>query len=78
VFILSLTGVDPIPNDSVLYTCRIAVSADAAPGSVLPLRCSMPGASDPHGGKVIAACRDGEIRVVGAVSETPTDGEGER
>jgi hypothetical protein len=77
VFVLSLANVDPIPDGSVLYTCRVAVSADAEPGTVLPLRCSMPGASDPRGGKVTAACRDGEIRVPEAVRGTPGDGKRE-
>jgi hypothetical protein len=69
VFVLSLANVDPIPDGSVLYTCRLAISADAPPGSVLPLRCSMPGASDPRGGLIAARCRDGEVSVTGAARD---------
>jgi hypothetical protein len=31
--ILSLDNIDPIPNGSTLYTCRVAIAASAAPGT---------------------------------------------
>ena len=55
--VLSLSNVDPIPSDSVLYTCRVQIASDAAGGDD-PLTCSNAGASDP-GGIAINGCKGG-------------------
>jgi hypothetical protein len=67
--VLALDNVMPIPDGSVLYTCEVAIAADAANGTY-PLTCSNAGASDPNGGALVTACTNGSV-VVG-VQPTPT------
>lgn len=69
--VLALDNVDPIPDGSVLYTCKVAIAADAENGDY-PLECSAPGASDPAGGALIAACTSGTITVGGVEEPTAT------
>jgi len=60
--VLSFENVDPLPDNSVLYTCRVAVAANAAEGDY-SLRNSDLGASDARGGFVTAQGNDGAVRV---------------
>jgi len=59
--VLALNNVDPIPSGSVLYTCQVAIAADAT-GSI-PLPCSNAGAGDPDGNPVGTDCNAGTITV---------------
>jgi MYXO-CTERM domain-containing protein len=70
--VLALDNVDPIPTDSVLYSCNVNIAEGAADGDY-PLTCSNPGASDPDGGALLAECTNGKITVGGGpVTDTPT------
>jgi hypothetical protein len=60
--VLSLSNVDPIPNGSVLYTCTVAVAADAPPGAKA-LRLTRVGFSDPGGKVVNGTGADGTVTV---------------
>lgn len=64
--VLSLTNVTPIPDGSVLYTCTVSISEDAA--GTYPLVCSGPSASDPQGGQLTANCTNGHIIVGGGAT----------
>jgi hypothetical protein len=46
--ILSVADPSPIPDGSVLYTCKIKIGA-GAPTGIYPLTCSNPGATNPKG-----------------------------
>ncbi len=72
--VLALDNVAAIPDGSALYTCKVAIAADAANGPY-PLTCSAPGASDPAGGALLAACTSGTITVGGVEvpTSTPTE-----
>jgi MYXO-CTERM domain-containing protein len=70
--VLSLTNVDPIPDDSVMYTCDVAISADAVEGETFALTCSEAGASDAEGGELRVDCVDGTVTVLGEPTPTPT------
>jgi YVTN family beta-propeller protein len=48
VLVLSLENTDPIADGSLLFTCRVAIAADAPPGTY-PLTGSNVGASSPEG-----------------------------
>lgn len=62
--ILSTDSVGAIADGSVLYTCTVAVAADAAPGRY-PLMCRDPLLSNPCGQAVRdPACRSGVITVL--------------
>ncbi len=63
VFVLALDNLDPIPDTSVLYTCRIAIAADAAAGSHA-LRNAEALASAPGGQAVPTTGSDGVVEVV--------------
>ncbi|MEO8602385.1 MAG: hypothetical protein ABI629_07410 [bacterium] len=69
--VLSLDNVAPIPNDSVMYTCKVNIAEGAADGEY-PLTCSAPGASDPAGVSLDAACQNGKVTVGEVVDGTPT------
>jgi hypothetical protein len=60
--VLSLSNVAAIPNGSVLYTCKVAISAQASPGAH-PLSLSHAGFSNPTGQAITAATADGAITV---------------
>lgn len=70
--VLALNNVDPIPDGSVLYTCDIAIAADAT--GEIPLTCSNAGSSSPAGGALNTDCTNGTITIGGA---TPTNTVGE-
>jgi hypothetical protein len=70
--VLSISNLSAIPDGSVLYTCQVAIAADAADGDYT-LACANPGASDPDGVALETDCVDGTV-TVGAppLTETPT------
>jgi hypothetical protein len=68
--VLSFDNVTPIPDGSVLYTCKVNIAADAT--GTIPLVCTNPGASDPDGGALPADCVDGDVTVGGGGEPTPT------
>jgi MYXO-CTERM domain-containing protein len=67
--VLALDNVSPIPDGSELYSCELAIAADAANGTYV-ITCSNAGASDPMGNAVQTVCNNGSV-VVG-VQPTPT------
>ena len=69
--VLSFSNVDPIPDGSVLYTCKVDISPGAAAGSY-PLIISNVGMSTPDGQPIDSTGTDGEIIVTGGPSPTPT------
>jgi ELWxxDGT repeat protein len=89
--ILSVENVDPIPDDSLLFTCSFQIPAHAAP-SIVPLRCSNALGSTPEGvaippfdapwtgsssGELV--CSDGAVTISGgAPTPTGTPAEGDR
>ena len=68
--VLALDNVAPIPDGSVLYTCQVAIAADAADGDYT-LSCSNAGASDPDGGALMADCTSGTVSVGVPPTNTP-------
>lgn len=54
-------NVAPIPEDSVLYTCRISIAADAV--GTFPITCLDATINPPGGTAVPASCQDGSVRV---------------
>jgi len=72
VGITSLSSSDPIPNNSVLYTCQVGIAANAAPGNY-ELRCGEAMARPPSGSYMPVSCEDGLIAVQGGgPTVTPT------
>ena len=61
--VLTFDNLDPIPEGSLLYTCNVAISAAAVPGSVFPLTCLFAEAADPDGNPVGLGCDEGQILV---------------
>ncbi len=70
--VLALTNVTPIPDGSVMYTCEVAISADAEEGATFPLACSEAGASDEEGGELRVDCVDGVVTVLSEPTPAPT------
>ncbi len=64
--VLSLMNVNPIPDGSMLYTCKVNISP-GAPAASYPLTISNVGMSDPMGHEISATGTDGAITV------TPSD-----
>ena len=60
--VVSLLDVDPIADDSLLYTCDVRIADDAAAGRYR-LGCVNAEAADSAGNDVPIDCRDGEIVV---------------
>jgi hypothetical protein len=60
--ILAFDNVDPIPSGTTLYTCRVTVAAEAAPGLYL-LANSELGAAGPSGELLAATGDDAEVEV---------------
>ena len=60
--VLSLNNLTPIPNNSRLYDCEVAIAADAAPGNY-PLDCTNPASGNPDGDPVGTDCTGGTITV---------------
>ncbi len=77
--VLSFDNISPIPNGSVLYTCRLQIAADAPIGNS-SLSCSGAGASSPQGDSVSTACVGGSVQISGSpaptVTPTPTGSPG--
>jgi endoglycosylceramidase len=71
--VLSLDNVDPIPVGSVLYTCDVAIAADAPLGEYA-LTCLNADASDPDGNPLPTTCRASSVQVgfLPIPSPTPT------
>lgn len=63
---------DPIPSDSVLYTCEVAIDPVAAPGTY-PLAVTDVYIADESGGTLFGEARDGAIVVEGPATPTPTE-----
>lgn len=64
--VLSFSDVDPIPDGSLLYRCRVIVD-DAAESGAHPLRVVAAGASDPEGNALPAFGIPGSVFVGGLV-----------
>lgn len=62
-FVLAFDNSSPIPDGSVLYTCRVTVDADAAAGDY-PLINSDLGASDSQGNFLNASGSNGQVQVL--------------
>lgn len=60
--VLSLSNVEPIADGAVLYTCRVAIAADASPGAH-PLAISRVGFSSPNGQAIHGAGANGSVTV---------------
>ena len=58
-----LMNLDADPSESVLYTCKLVIAADAAVGDVYALPCSLTAGSDPDGNAVALDCEAGAIEV---------------
>src|SRR6185369_17876321 len=56
--ILSTSNTAGIPHGATLYTCEVAIAADAPPGTY-PLVAAMPQASDPNGEGLPVLASDG-------------------
>lgn len=63
--VIALDNVDPIPDGSELYRCRVGVGP-AAPAGVYSIAVTNPGASDPEGNALAVAGVDGRVVVGGA------------
>jgi len=61
--VLALDNLTPIPNNSRLYDCDVAIAATATPGT-LPLDCTNPASGNSDGDPVGTDCTDGTITVV--------------
>ena len=59
--VTAVSNVDPIPDGARLYSCTVAIAADADPALGYPLVCSNAVASDPSGQRLEVECRDGAI-----------------
>ncbi len=64
--VLALDNVDPIPDSSVLYRCRLIVDPDAI-DDVYPVAVVRAGASDPDGNALPADGLDGSVNVGGPI-----------
>jgi hypothetical protein len=51
----------PIEDGAVLYTCTVAIAADA-PMMSYPLTCSLPALSDPNGKELPVQCANGRVQ----------------
>jgi hypothetical protein len=60
--VLNLASLDPIPNGSTMYTCRVGIHSGAPPADHV-IDCTNPGASDPVGNEIPTDCSDGLITV---------------
>ncbi len=69
--VLSFFNLDAIPSGSVLYTCNVAILANAEPGAVYALPCALALASSPEGDPIDLECEDGAIEVIEG-SHVPT------
>ena len=61
-FVLSLANADPLPDGALLFTCAVAIAADATPGSY-PVTATQPRASGPLGEELPALAVGGAVVV---------------
>jgi MYXO-CTERM domain-containing protein len=66
--VLSIADLEPIPDGARLFTCNVAISAEAT--GEYPLACSNAGAGNTDGDKVGADCTSGTITVAEAMQAT--------
>lgn len=66
--VLSLTNIDPIPDGALLFTCRVEIAADAAPGEYQLFALRL-GGSTPHGEPIPADGTGGTVIVAEATGE---------
>lgn len=66
--VLALDNVDPIPDGSVLYTCKVAIASSASAGEKT-LSNTNTGSSDPSGGALSTTGTDGRVIVAGGASD---------
>jgi len=66
--VLALDNVDPIPDESILYTCQVVIASDASAGEKT-LSNTNTGASDPEGGALSTSGTDGRVIVAGGASD---------
>lgn len=66
--VISIDNSDPIADGSVLYSCMVAIPADAVPGTYA-LRAIDPVASDPMGNRLDALATDGQVVIEQASSQ---------
>jgi hypothetical protein len=60
--VLSLSNVDPIPNGSTLYTCKMQIRPQATPGAQR-LTISRVAFSDPKGNAIEGSGTNGNVRI---------------
>jgi hypothetical protein len=70
--ILSFSNTDPIPSGSRLYSCNVAIKADADVGATYALPCSIAQAASPAGEAIGVECDAGAIEVVPIHTPGPT------
>ena len=58
--LIAFSSLAPMPDGVVLYTCDVTA---AGPPGDYPLTCSAPGAADPSGNPLDAACADGTVTI---------------
>ena len=58
--LIAFASLAPLPDGVVLYTCDVTA---AGPPGDYPLTCSAPGATDPFGNTMDAACSDGTVTI---------------
>jgi hypothetical protein len=73
--VLSLTNVDPIPDGSLLFTCRVDIAADATPGEYTLAADRMEGSTS-AGGAIDAVGSGGTVRVIAPVEDSAPLNEG--
>jgi hypothetical protein len=74
--VLPTDNVPPIPDGATLYSCEVAIAADA-PAGVYPLVATMPMASGPHGEVLTALTTAGSIDVTPTVPACSGDCDGD-
>ena len=67
--VISTDNSAPIPDNSVLYTCKVLIAADTAPGAYA-LGAAGVVASDPTGNRLLVTTADGVLTVVARPGET--------
>ena len=70
--VLSAHNSNPIPDGSVLFSCRVSISPNATSGSTYPLSVRGVILSDPSGREINGTGTGGQIVVVATASPTPT------
>jgi len=73
-FVLSLLSPDPLPDGVTLFTCDVAIAADAAPGTY-PVAAAHGGANGPLGEALSVLVADGAVVVEEPPPPTPCVGD---